>query len=386
MMRIKFCLREHKLFLLKKDQVIKSYRIALCPDNPQGDKCKLGDGGTPEGRFYICLMVNDPTRLKYGPRSMLLSYPNIEDARRGYKSGLIDDETYQEIIRDLRGGMIPSQKTRLGGQIRIHGCGGKFDWTAGCVGMDDRDVIELYNLVRNGTRVDIYKSATQDRELNATDYLNQKILEGVRQALHKPDRYAYQSSSRVQSDSSKGVKASSPSLPVDAINRIFAQANLDLQALIQEDSIMNPGRYYPCNHKSRNSKDQTQMCNITTYLYRHAIVVPNSLGAHYSKYCRPGDIVLLGSAASRSPDYDGIGIVDNSRDSNGLPNIIPLWGKNKSANSLYMKNNPSFVIQCCFRLAHPFEYQFRPRVELHRGPGFSGHRFCACPNPFGILF
>jgi uncharacterized protein YijF (DUF1287 family) len=287
---------------------------------------------------------------------MLLSYPNIEDARRGCKAGLIDDDTYQKIIRDIKGGRMPSQKTRLGGQIRIHGCGGKFDWTAGCVGMDDKDVIELYKLVNVGTRVDIYKSAAQDRELNAQDYLNQRILEGIKKAMNKPDRYAYQSSAHVQSDYPKGVKTASPALPVDAVTRIFAQTGFDLPALIKEDSAMNPGRYYPCNHKSRNSTDHTQACNIITYLYHHADVLPNLLGAQYFKYCRPGDIVLLGSAASHNADYDGIGIIDNSHDSNGFPHIILLWGKKEFANSFNVKTNSPPTIQCCFRLAHPFEY------------------------------
>lgn len=147
---IKVHKRERKLYLLKQDTVVKTCRIGLCPDNPLGDKCRMGDGGTPEGRFYICSMDGDPAKLKYGPRSMLLSYPNREDARRGFKEGLINYETYIDMLQSLKDGRIPSQKTRLGGQIRIHGSGGKIDWTKGCVGLEDRDVIDLFQKVSPG--------------------------------------------------------------------------------------------------------------------------------------------------------------------------------------------------------------------------------------------
>ena len=48
------------LFLMKGKEVVKKYKIALCPFNPDKDKIKQGDGGTPEGRFYICEMLKDP--------------------------------------------------------------------------------------------------------------------------------------------------------------------------------------------------------------------------------------------------------------------------------------------------------------------------------------
>ena len=144
---IKVHKRERRLYLLKKDTVIKSYRIALSAENPLRDKERRGDCGTPEGRFYICQMTNDPSKLKYGPRSMLISYPGIEDARRGFKEGLIDNTTYQEIAQAIKDGRVPSQKTGLGSQIRIHGCGGQYDWTKGCIGLEDSNIIELYSMV-----------------------------------------------------------------------------------------------------------------------------------------------------------------------------------------------------------------------------------------------
>jgi hypothetical protein len=77
------------LYLMKGKAVLKSFRVGLS-FNPLADKERLGDGGTPEGRFYLCEMIKHPQKAKYGARSMRLSYPNIEDARRGLASGLID--------------------------------------------------------------------------------------------------------------------------------------------------------------------------------------------------------------------------------------------------------------------------------------------------------
>ncbi len=110
--------KEHKLFVFKGKQEFKSYDIALCSFNPDGDKEKLGDGGTPEGRFFICEMIPNPGKSRYGARSMRLSYPGIEDARRGLKDKIINYETYLEILDKIRMGGMPKQTTALGGSIR----------------------------------------------------------------------------------------------------------------------------------------------------------------------------------------------------------------------------------------------------------------------------
>ena len=46
-------------------------------------------------------------------------------------------------------------KTRLGGEIMIHGNGADNAGTAGCVGMDDDDIRELYPVLPVGTPVRI---------------------------------------------------------------------------------------------------------------------------------------------------------------------------------------------------------------------------------------
>jgi hypothetical protein len=67
-------------------------RVAL-GSAPVGPKCREGDGRTPEGVYQICLAKENG---KYG-RSLALSYPNAEDARRAYAEGVIDRRTLSAI-------------------------------------------------------------------------------------------------------------------------------------------------------------------------------------------------------------------------------------------------------------------------------------------------
>jgi hypothetical protein len=48
---IKVWKRERKLLLMKGDGVERTSQVALGAQNPTGQKVKLGDGATPEGRF-----------------------------------------------------------------------------------------------------------------------------------------------------------------------------------------------------------------------------------------------------------------------------------------------------------------------------------------------
>ena len=355
-MWIKVHKKERRLYLLKQDTVVKTCRIGLCPDNPLGDKCRMGDGATPEGRFFICSMDGDPARLKYGPRSMLLSYPNKEDARRGFKQGLINYQTYFETLQALKDGRAPSQKTALGGQIRIHGSGGKFDWTKGCVGLEDGDVIAVFRMVSRGTRVDIYKSAQQDRELNSPAYLGQQLLAEAKKQAAGPARYALQSSALIQSDYPAGARIVSPPATADALLRVMRAARIDLHALINEDLSLYPWRYHYCA-KQHTEKERLQPCHINTYLSYRALVIPVSAGTNYVKYLQPGDIVVIGSSSGPGGRGDSIGIIDDTRSSSGLPRLITLWQQDGRITVTDLPGRNLSAIRYCFRMTHPFDYQ-----------------------------
>ena len=350
---IKVHKRERRLYLLKKDKVIKSYRIALSSENPLRDKERLGDYGTPEGRFYICQMTDDPSQLKYGPRSMLISYPGIEDARRGFKEGLIDYTTYQEIAQAIKDGRAPSQKTGLGSQIRIHGCCGKYDWTKGCIGLEDSDVIALYAMVSPGTRVDIYKSAEQEQELNSPLYFSARILEGAHKQLSGTALYAYQAAGQIQSDYSSGGSSTRHSAGPDTLAKIVRHANIDLESLIHEDAMLYPWRYSSCD-TSGNMNYKLSPCQIRTWLSHHTQVLSNILGAQFVKYLKPGDILIMNTGASSGSQGDLMGIVDAAYEANGFPKIITVWQKPGLMN---VPRDKAPTILYCFRLTQPLDYQ-----------------------------
>lgn len=128
---------DRKMLLLDgSDKVIRSYAIAL-GQNPVGHKLREGDGKTPEGRYFI----NGRNENSKFHLSLRISYPAQQDVRRA---------------RSL--GVSP------GGDIYIHGkpnnrqdsaLGRRVDWTDGCIAVDDREIREIWQLVQEGTPVDI---------------------------------------------------------------------------------------------------------------------------------------------------------------------------------------------------------------------------------------
>lgn len=151
----------YTLTLYDGDTKLKTYAIAL-GFSPRGDKEVEGDGRTPEGEFYICQKAENPEQRYLGTRWLRLSYPMPEDAERGLAQGIITQREYEAIRAAAAAKRIPPQRTGLGGGVGIHG--GNFlrgghvvrNWTAGCIGLFDADIEELYPYVPVGTPVSIH--------------------------------------------------------------------------------------------------------------------------------------------------------------------------------------------------------------------------------------
>jgi len=123
-----------RMFLWHHDRPLAGYEIDL-GFAPEGHKQFEGDGRTPEGRYVIDRRnPNSNFHLSIG-----ISYPNENDRAFARKSG-----------KDP------------GGDIFIHGKGqwrraaNSPDWTAGCIAVTNREIEEIYAMVRNGTVIDIY--------------------------------------------------------------------------------------------------------------------------------------------------------------------------------------------------------------------------------------
>lgn len=121
---------ERRMYLLHHDQVIKNVDFDL-GFSPVGHKQIEGDGRTPEGVYFIDRRnPNSQFHLSLG-----ISYPSPRDI---------------EVARAF--GKSP------GGDIFIHGQPNKDkakgrDWTAGCIAIKNREIEELYAMVRDGTPI-----------------------------------------------------------------------------------------------------------------------------------------------------------------------------------------------------------------------------------------
>jgi murein L,D-transpeptidase YafK len=120
------------------DKIMRRYNIALGA-NPKGHKIEEGDEKTPEGLYEISGR-NPNSRYHL---SLRISYPNAQD-----------------IAQADRLGVSP------GGDIMIHGLPNdvgwwgffyRFNnrWTNGCIAVTNKEIEEIWNLVADGTPIDI---------------------------------------------------------------------------------------------------------------------------------------------------------------------------------------------------------------------------------------
>lgn len=148
--RIEISKSKREMVLYSSGKPVRVYRIGL-GSNPKDDKRVQGDGCTPEGEFYVC--SKNPRSSYY--LSLGLSYPNKEDADRGFRDRVITKAQRDQIARAISRRSCPPWNTRLGGEVFIHGNGSSSDWTLGCVALDNENMKELFNVIERGTPVRI---------------------------------------------------------------------------------------------------------------------------------------------------------------------------------------------------------------------------------------
>lgn len=149
---IKIYKRERLLELYVDGQLARDFKMGL-GSSPIGDKNKEGDMRTPVGKYYICTR-NERSRFTL---FLGISYPNIEDAKRGLEKELIDEDEFEKIKSANERKVRPPWNTALGGEIGIHGGGNSHDWTWGCIALSDEDIITLWQYAKMKTPVEIYE-------------------------------------------------------------------------------------------------------------------------------------------------------------------------------------------------------------------------------------
>jgi murein L,D-transpeptidase YafK len=172
----------YRLRLFSGDSLLKTYRIQL-GKNAHGAKTRRYDGRTPVGVYKIC------THNKWSRYylSLQLDYPNEADIARGLKEKRINRGQAESLRAARAAGKCPSGKTRLGGEIYIHGQLPRitrevlhsrrkhppsrpdlqpgdldpgwmkefYNWTLGCIALANPDIRELYRFLPDGTPVEI---------------------------------------------------------------------------------------------------------------------------------------------------------------------------------------------------------------------------------------
>lgn len=131
----------HLLRVYQNGKVRAEFKVEFGP-NWIGQKSHKGDQATPEGVYQV-IQKKDRHRTIYY-KALLINYPNGDDRVRFKKN--IDSHKF-------------SRKTEIGGSIEIHGHGGRgFDWTNGCVALDNKDMDVVFSLARENTPVIIVGS------------------------------------------------------------------------------------------------------------------------------------------------------------------------------------------------------------------------------------
>lgn len=119
-----------RMYLVNGTTVLKRYKVAL-GGNPVGPKQFEGDGRTPEGLYFIDRQnPNSAYHLSLG-----ISYPNEAD-----------------IARAKAAGREPGSDIFIHGQAKKNRGRGR-DWTAGCIAVKDREMEQIYAMVRVGTPI-----------------------------------------------------------------------------------------------------------------------------------------------------------------------------------------------------------------------------------------
>jgi murein L,D-transpeptidase YafK len=133
----------YRLSVLYEGQAVRSYPIVL-GGAPVGDKRAEGDRKTPEGIYRVRDLYPHPGWSKF----IWLDYPTEQDVA--------------EHEQAKRSGELPANAT-VGGEIGIHGVprgaddliDSRTNWTLGCISLKNADVDEIYEVMRQGTLIEV---------------------------------------------------------------------------------------------------------------------------------------------------------------------------------------------------------------------------------------
>ena len=125
------------MMLMRDSEIMKVYRVAL-GKQPNGDKIKSGDQKTPEGTYILDSRKSDSKFY----RAIHISYPNESDILNAKRLGCTPGGAIM-----IHG--LPKQLEELGKAHRL------WDWTDGCIAVTNSEIEEIWELVPDGTPIEI---------------------------------------------------------------------------------------------------------------------------------------------------------------------------------------------------------------------------------------
>jgi murein L,D-transpeptidase YafK len=128
---------DRTLQLLSHGRALKTYKVALGTE-PIGPKQKQGDHRTPEG-VYVLDSRNARSRFY---KAIHISYPNQQDKARAAAAHVAPGG-------DVFIHGLPNGYGAIGAAHRLR------DWTDGCIAVTDSEMDEIWNLVKNGTTIEL---------------------------------------------------------------------------------------------------------------------------------------------------------------------------------------------------------------------------------------
>lgn len=125
------------LMLMKQGDIFKTYKVALGRE-PSGQKIRAGDKKTPEGTYTLDSR-NPDSKFHL---AIHISYPNESDILNAHRQGVPPGG-------DIMIHGLPHTLGRVGKLHRLS------DWTNGCIAVTNTEIEEIWQLVPDGTPIEI---------------------------------------------------------------------------------------------------------------------------------------------------------------------------------------------------------------------------------------
>ncbi len=159
--------KDRELQLWRGKELYKKFNVKLSSayNNPifkAGPKRREGDMQTPVG-FYKISKKRERTRF---PKSLLISYPNWKDKHNAQVLGIPESEIGGMIL--IHGNPYKPTQTVIDWAAKLGISADTvdqwardyfypfFDWTNGCIAVSDDEMDEIFELVDQGTPINIY--------------------------------------------------------------------------------------------------------------------------------------------------------------------------------------------------------------------------------------